>query len=99
MGNINFTALYDTGASFSVMNTDLYKTIDPLNQSLSPNVAVDLFDVHDTKLKTMGTAILDLKYGDEILKLPFIVTQGIAESCIFGMDNINKYGFCQNGRD
>ena len=78
------------------MSTALYRTIDPSFQTLSPNVTVDLYDVHDKKLITLGTASLKIKYRDEILQQQFIVTEGIAESCIFGMDGIEKHGFCQN---
>ena len=99
VGKISFAALYDTGATKSVMNTDLYRTLDPSFETLSPSVAVDLYDVHDRKLKTLGTASLHIKYGDEILQQQFIVTENIAEPCIFGMDGIEQHGFCQNGRD
>ena len=81
------------------MSTKLYQKIDPQFKTLSSEVEVDLFDVHDNRLETLGTALLEIKYGEELLKQKFIITEGIAEPCIFGMNGIEDHGFCQNGRD
>jgi hypothetical protein len=59
-----FTALYDTGATKSVMSTKPFKTIEPSFQTLSPNVTRDLNDAHNRKLKTLGTSSLEINYED-----------------------------------
>jgi len=79
------------------MGEGLYESIDPLHQCISPQVAVDLFDVHDVKIETIGTATLNIQFGNEILEHKFIITSGTSEPCILGMDGINRHSFCLNG--
>ena len=93
---IDFRALFDTGASKSIMNLELFEKIDPKRTSLSPEVAVDLYDVNDRKLKTLGTASLQIMHGNDKLIQSFIVTTGTPEQCIMGLDGLKKHNFCFN---
>ena len=80
--NVAFEALFDTGATKSIMNKELFYTIDPTRTSISPDVAVDLFDVNDRQLRTLGTATLKITHGDESIVQKFIITDGTCEPCI-----------------
>ena len=93
---IEFRALFDTGASKSIMNIDLFEKIDPKMTSLSPEVEVDLYDVNDRKLKTLGTARLQIIHGSDKLIQNFIITTGVAEKCILGLDGLKQHSFCFN---
>ena len=66
------------------MNIELFEKIDPKGTSLSPEVAVDLYDVNDRKLKTLGTARLQIIHGNDELVQDFIITTGTHEKCIVG---------------
>jgi hypothetical protein len=81
------------------MSQELFSRIDPARKTISPNVAVDLFDINDKKLKTLGTATLEIVHGDESFKQDFIITTGTSEPCILGMNGISHHGFCFNSRD
>ena len=81
------------------MSQEPFSRIDPAKMSISPNVAVDLFDVNDKKLKTLGTAKLKITHGDESFTQNFIITTGTSEPCILGLDGISSHGFCFNSRD
>jgi hypothetical protein len=78
------------------MNIELFKKIDPQGTSLSPEVAVDLYDVNDRKLKTLGTARLEIIHGDDKLLQNFIITTGTPEPCIVGLDGLKNHNFCFN---
>ena len=93
---IEFRALFDTGTSKSIMNIELFKKIDPKRTSLSPEVAVDLYDVNDRKLKTLGTARLEIIHGNDKLLQSFIIVTGTHEPCIVGLDGLQKHNFCFN---
>lgn len=95
--NVQFEALFDSGAAKSIMSKKLFKLIDPRHTTLSPEVAV-VFDVQDNPIETLGTATIDIKHGDDILNQEFIVTADTPESCILGIDAITKHEFNLNGR-
>ena len=78
------------------MNLELFEKIDPKRTSLSPEVAVDLYDVNDRKLKTLGTARLQIMHGNDKLIQSFIVTTGTPEQCIMGLDGLKQHNFCFN---
>ncbi len=78
------------------MNIELFEKIDPKGTSLSPEVAVDLYDVNDRKLKTLGTARLEIIHGNDKLLQNFIITTGTAEQCILGLDGLKSHNFCFN---
>ena len=78
------------------MNIELFEKIDPKGTSLSPEVAVDLYDVNDRKLKTLGTARLQIIHGNDELVQDFIITTGTHEKCIVGLDALKAHNFCFN---
>ncbi|KAI9552561.1 Retrovirus-related Pol polyprotein from transposon 412 [Daphnia sinensis] len=59
---------------------------------------VELYDVHNKKLFTLGLVSLPMVYGANILDQEFIVTNGISESCILGLDAADKHEFIFDGR-
>ena len=59
---------------------------------------VDLVDVHNNRLSTLGKISLPVKYGDDILDQEFIITSGISEECILGLDAAFKHEFVLDGR-
>ena len=79
------------------MNIDLFKKIDPKMTSLSPEVEVDLYDVNDRKLKTLGTARLQIIHGSDKLIQNFIITTGVAEKCILGLDGLTGVPYKKGG--
>ena len=55
-------------------------------------------DVQNKPLKVLGTANLRLKYGEETIEQDFIVTEGITEDCVLGLDAIYKHEFVLDGQ-
>jgi hypothetical protein len=62
-------------------------------QLASAETTVALFDVQNKRLSNLGKVTLNVKYGDKLLEQEFIVTNGITDMCIFGIDAIFKHEF------
>ena len=60
---------------------------------------VQLFDVHNQILNILGKISLPIKYGEDILNQEFIVTNGITEDCILGLDAVFQHEFVLDGRN
>jgi hypothetical protein len=60
-------------------------------QLASAETSVALFDVQNWRLSNLGKVTLWITYGEKNLEQEFIVTNGITELCIFGIDAILKH--------
>ncbi len=69
-----------------------------VEQKIGSEADVELFDVHNRKLFTLGKISLPIKYGNDLLEQEFIVTSGISEACILGLDAALKHEFVLDGR-
>jgi hypothetical protein len=67
-------------------------------QLASAETTVALFDVQNKQLSNLGKVTLNVKYGNKILKQEFIITNGITEMCIFGIDAIFQHEFVLCGK-
>ncbi|XP_057374752.1 uncharacterized protein LOC130695606 [Daphnia carinata] len=96
--DIPFKALFDTGAARSLLHIDIFNQIALEHQLSCSESDVELFDVHNKKLFTLGIVSLPMVYGANILDQEFIVTNGISEACILGLDAADKHEFIFDGR-
>ncbi|XP_045023720.1 uncharacterized protein LOC123468122, partial [Daphnia magna] len=90
-------ALFDTGASKSIIHERLFKKLPPRGQVICSQLDFDLYDVGEKKLHTLGKVTLPVGYGESILQQEFIITNGISEDCILGWDAIQKHAFKLDG--
>ena len=60
---------------------------------------IQLFDVHNQILNILGKISLPIKYGEDVLYQEFIVTNGITEDCILGLDAVFQHEFVLDGRN
>jgi hypothetical protein len=74
-------AIFDTGVSQSLLHETVYRSLPPYIQLASAETSVTFFDVHNKQLTV------------EVLKQELIVTNGITEMCILGIDAILKQDF------
>jgi hypothetical protein len=74
-------AIFDTGVSQSLLHETVYRSLPPFIQLDSAETSVTFFDVHNKQLTV------------EVLKQELIVTNGITEMCILGIDAILKQDF------
>lgn len=98
-GDTKVRTLFDTGASRSLINK---KTFDRLNvdkSKLSTNTSYQLYDVQNKKLEILGVIKLKVTFGDQEFFHEFIVSQGISEYCILGIDAITEHQFVLDGRE
>ncbi len=86
-------ALFDTGAARSLLHENVYRSLPPNMQLASAEPSVALFDVQNKRLNNLGKVTLRITYGNKVLEHEFIVTNGITEMCIFGIDAILKHAF------
>ena len=93
IGNREIEALFDTGAARSLLHEKVYRSLPSNMQLASAETTVALFDVQNKQLSNLGKVTLNVKYGDKLLEQEFIVTNGITEMCIFGIDAIFKHEF------
>ena len=91
-------ALFDTGAARSLLHEKLYRSLPSNMQLASAETTVALFDVQNKHLSNLGKVTLNVKYGNKILKQEFIITNGITEMCIFGIDAIFQHEFVLCGK-
>lgn len=91
-------ALFDTGAARSLLHEKVYRSLPPNMQLASSETSVALFDVQNRRLSNLGKVTLRITYGENILEQEFIVTNGITEMCIFGIDAILKHEFVLCGK-
>ena len=95
---IKFLALFDTGAARSLLHENIFKQLPPELQTGVVPSDVDLVDVHNRKLFVFGKILLPFKYGNHILDQEFIITSGISEECILGLDAAFTHAFVLDGR-
>ena len=98
IGNREIEALFDTGAARSLLHEKVYRSLPSNMQLASAETTVALFDVQNKQLSNLGKVTLNVKYGDKLLEQEFIVTNGITEMCIFGIDAIFKHEFVLCGK-
>ena len=98
IGNREIEALFDTGAARSLLHEKVYRSLPSNMQLASAETTVALFDVQNKRLSNLGKVTLNVKYGDKLLEQEFIVTNGITEMCIFGIDAIFKHEFVLCGK-
>ena len=87
MFGCSLETLVDSGAGRSIMGLEAYKTIPDEWKTLKPNT-VKLIDIHGNPLETEGTVTLKVTFQGTELTQDFIVTSGVTEDCILGMDAI-----------
>ncbi|KAI9549162.1 hypothetical protein GHT06_004912 [Daphnia sinensis] len=90
-------ALFDTGASKSIIHERLFNKLPPRGQVVCSQLEFDLYDVGEKKLHTLGRVTLPVRYGESLLRQEFIITNGVSEDCILGWDAIQKHGFRLDG--
>ncbi|KAK4007624.1 hypothetical protein OUZ56_012778 [Daphnia magna] len=95
---IQFDALFDTGAARSLLHEKVYRLLPSKMKLASAETDTDLFDVQNRKLQTLGKVKLPVQYGEYILEQEFIITSGISEACILGVDAAFKHEFVLCGR-
>jgi hypothetical protein len=86
-------AIFDTGASQRLLHKTVYRSLPPYIQLASAETSVTFFDVHNKQLTTLGKVKLKIRYSEQVLKQELIVTNGITEMCILGIDAILKQDF------
>ncbi|KZS06695.1 Uncharacterized protein APZ42_029760, partial [Daphnia magna] len=91
-------ALFDTDAARSLLHIDIFNRIALEEQVNCSESDVELYDVHNKKFFTLGLVSLPVVYGANVLDQEFIVTNGISESCILGLDAADKHEFIFEGR-
>jgi hypothetical protein len=67
-------------------------------QLASAETDTDLFDVQNRKLQTLWKVKLPVQYGEYIIEQEFIISSGISEACILGVDAAFKHEFVLCGR-
>lgn len=95
--NIIFEALFDTGAARSLLYEKIFNQLPAENKKVT-GYDVQLFDVHNKILNILGKISLPIKYGNDILEQEFIITNGINEDCILGLDAVFKHEFVLDGK-
>ena len=93
-------ALFDTGASRSLKSVDLfYKLGLQKNNNIkcTKDVAVNLVDINDRPLQTLGTVTVPFSFDGELLEHEFIVAVGITDHLLIGWDAFTKFGFLAGG--
>ena len=80
------------------MHENIFKQLPPELQTGVVPSDVDIVDVHNRKLFVFGKILLPFKYGNHILDQEFIITSGISEECILGLDAAFTHAFVLDGR-
>ena len=81
--------LLDTGASFSIVSSQLASRIP--YAKISHNKHVNLCGVTGTHLNIKGTTDISFDMGNQSITHSFIVCDNIAEQMILGTDFLKKY--------
>ncbi|KZS10433.1 Uncharacterized protein APZ42_025100 [Daphnia magna] len=97
ISQIFLQALFDTGASKSIIHERLFNKLPPSGQVIYSQLDFNLYDVGKKKLHTLGRLTLPVQYGESVLRQELIVTKGVTEDCILGWDAIQKHGFLLHG--
>jgi hypothetical protein len=92
-------ALVDSGAGRSLLREDIFRKISKREQLFSPNVPVDLYDVNNKQLNTIGVVKLEIVVLGDTLLQEFIVVKAITEDCILGLDALYGHSFIFDGRE
>ena len=90
--------MFDTGAARSILHEKIYYALPKEVRKTSGSIDVDLFDVHNKRLDTIGQITLPIQYGNHTLHQEVIITNGISEDCILGSDAIFQHGFIFDGQ-
>lgn len=99
VGNIRIALLFDTGSTVSLINNSVYRGLPTAYQKLREEVNVELYDVHNRRLKTVGTVNLPIFYEGETLNQDFVVAYDIAEEGLLGMNAIRTHEFVLDGAE
>ncbi|KZS20625.1 Uncharacterized protein APZ42_012631 [Daphnia magna] len=102
-GEVTFKVLFDSGAAKNLLNKNLFSALGGNVVNFSPEVAVELFDINNRRLKTLGTVTLQFQLVDEestdLLVQSFIVVDGITENCVLGLDALYGHKFIFDGSE
>ena len=90
--------MFDTGAARSLLHEKIFKKLPSANYALT-DCDIQLFDVHNQILNILGKISLPIKYGEDVLYQEFIVTNGITEDCISGLDAVFQHVFVIDGHN
>lgn len=103
IGLVEVEALFDSGAGKSLISSNFYRKLGKDVGKFSPEVAVELFDINNRRLKTRGTITVCFQVvgesNPENLEQSFIVVDDIAESCVLGLDALYQHRFMFDGSE
>lgn len=91
MNTIPVTMEFDTGASFSLINSETYQRISQssLTKLLEPT-RVKLMTYTGERIKLLGTATVDVKYADSVEEIVIYVAEGDGPN-LMGRDLIHTF--------
>jgi hypothetical protein len=102
IGNCVIEALIDSGAGRSIVSNKFFERLDT-GLKFSKHVNVNLFDINDQRLACAGTITVQMLVEDEkpheFLTQEFIVTLGIVEDCVLGLDALYEHRFMIDGHE
>lgn len=97
-GGLRFKALVDSGAARSLISSKIINNMKFNSKiHISSEVAVNLFDVNNRPVRTLGTIGLTIELRTDSLFQEFIIAQDISEDCILGVDAIFGHGLIIDG--
>lgn len=103
IGLVEVEALFDSGAGKSLISSNFYRKLGEEIGKFSPEVAVELLDINNRRLKTRGTLKVCFQVvgesNPENLEQSFIVVDDIAESCVLGLDALYQHRFMFDGSE
>ncbi|KAI9557201.1 hypothetical protein GHT06_017018 [Daphnia sinensis] len=89
--NEKFKGLLDSGASRSLIKTDVFNRLKEGVMKFTADFPVDLYGVENTRLVTRGLVTLQVQVlGDNLLQ-DFIVVDSISEECILGLEALYEH--------
>ena len=89
-------SLVDSGAGRSICHENVYKKLPKRAQELKPN-EIKLLDVHGNEIETIGTITLEMDFEGKIITQDLIVSRGIQEDILLGIDAITKHNIVIHG--
>ena len=86
VNSANLSALFDTGSTYTLVNSRLKSTILG-NKTGSPGLKhVQLCAANGDALKTTGSYSVDISFSNRTIKHPIIFVDKLQVDCIIGMD-------------
>ena len=94
---LTIEALVDSGAGRSLISYNAFKVMPDEFVKLQPST-IKLVDVHGNPLEIHGKVELKVNFNNVEMPQDFIVTKGITEDIILGVDAIYKHGLVIHGK-